>query len=76
MARNVTLTPQTVTIAATKAGSTVFDIRYNPTLSTTLVDGSVITYTEGTTSGVFTDSTTTTVNYIHQINDDLVTKYS
>ena len=76
MARTITLQPQAVTIAATKVGSTVFTQRYDPTLSTTLVNGSAETFSEGPASGVFTDSTTGQTFYIHQINDDLVTKYA
>lgn len=72
MARTITLTPQTVTITSTKVGSVVSEVRYDPTLSTTLVDGSPITYWEGE----YNSGTTTTTCYIHQINDDLVTKYS
>ena len=76
MARTITLQPQVVTLSNTKVGSTVFTQRYDSTLSTTLVNGSAETFAEGTASGVFTDSTTGQTFYIHQINDDLVTKYS
>jgi len=75
MARTLTKQNRSVTIAATKAGSTVFDVRYNPTLSTTLTNGTTETFSEGTATGVFTDSTTGQTFYVDQINDDLVTKY-
>lgn len=70
--RTVTHTPQTVTINNTKAGTTVADIKYTPTLSTTLVDGSAITYGEGEIA----DATTATATYLHIIYDDLVTIYA
>lgn len=76
MARTVTLQPQTVTITSTKVGSVVTSQRYDPTLSTRLINDSAVTYTEGTSSTYFTDSTTAQTFYIHQINDDLVTKYA
>lgn len=76
MARTVTLQPQAVTITSAKVGSVVTSQRYDPTLSTTLVNGSAETFAEWTSSYYFTDSTTGQTFYIHQINDDLVTKYS
>lgn len=75
MARNIVLQPRTVTISATVVWTTVFDLKYNPTLSTTLTNWSTTTYTEWTASGVFTDSTTAQTYYIDNIVDNLVTKY-
>ena len=75
MARTITLTPQTSAQTNTKAGTTIFDIRYNPTLTTTWTAGSDVSYAEGTASGVFTDSTTAQTFYIPTITDTLVTKY-
>ena len=76
MARAVALQPRAVTITATKVGSVVTSQRYDPTLSTTLVEGTPVSYQEGTSSYNFTDSTTGQTFYIDNINDDLVTKYS
>lgn len=71
MARTITHQPRTVTLANTKAGTTVADIKYNPTLSTTLTNGSTATYGEWEIGW----ATTTTTCYMDNIVDDLVTKY-
>ena len=71
MARTITHQPRTVTITNTKSGTSVADIKYTPTLSTTLVNGTAVTYGEWEIDW----ATTTNTCYIDSITDDLVTKY-
>lgn len=68
MAKTITLTPLTCTISNTKAGTTVADIKYTPTLSTTWVAGSAETFGEGE----YNSGTTAEAQYMHIIYDDLV----
>lgn len=72
MAKTITHTPLTCTISNTKAGTTVADIKYTPTLSTTWVAGSSETFGEGE----FNSATTTATQYIHIIYDNLVATYA
>ena len=71
MAKTITITPQTSAQTNTQSWSTVADKKYTPTLTSAWADWSAITYTEGEIGW----ATTSETNYIHQITDDLVTKY-
>ena len=72
MVNTITHQPRTVTISSTACGTSVTNRRYDPTLSTTLNNGSAVTYAEGE----YNSGTTTHTYYIDSISDDLVTKYA
>lgn len=67
----ITHQPQVAAQTNTQSGTTVADKKYVPTLTSTRSNGSAETFAEGEFNGW----TTTHTYIIHNITDDLVTKY-